>query len=210
MHDYDRRPQQDRTATHKSVVGPFTKQHYTAAWAPLLHLSLDEQRGVYAGPDGLPGCWTYQDERHYGPSLGTADNRHATPEAALESAVERDVYSAAQGGPLTREEYEAEIKRLHLHQMWKDRDCAAIMGGDWDFKTYGVKGAAERILAGRRGAAVKEESQKSAPNNDDRVALEMEIADLEEQAQDAEDREQLGRASALRAKARALRSRTHG
>jgi hypothetical protein len=38
----------------------------------------------------------------------------------------------------------------------------------------------------------------------------MEIAELEERAQDAEDQEQLGRASTLRAKARELRNRSHG
>jgi hypothetical protein len=42
---------------------------------------------------------------------------------------------------------------------------------------------------------------------DEAVALAFQIADLEDAAQNAEDREQLGRASAIRTKLRPLRAR---
>lgn len=45
------------------------------------------------------------------------------------------------------------------------------------------------------------------PEQDEMAALVFKIADLENAAQDAEDREQLGRASKLRAQARALNAR---
>ncbi len=45
------------------------------------------------------------------------------------------------------------------------------------------------------------------PEQDEAAALVFKIADIESAAQDAEDREQLGRASKLRAQARSLNAR---
>ena len=52
-----------------------------------------------------------------------------------------------------------------------------------------------------------QEPRKLSPEAEEAVALEFQIADLEDAAQNAEDREQLGRASAIRAKIRPLRAR---
>lgn len=178
----------------ESVVGPFTQQRYTAAWVDLA-----------SSPGG--GCWTYRDERQYGPSLGYADNRHPTAEKALEAAIARDVHAAAEGGPLSRAEYEAEVARLGL-AIWDDPSCARMIGGDWDYPTYGIQGAAARTLAVRRGHAIRAERaaslRLSSPEDVARFDRELEAVDLEAQALDAEDRDQLPRASSLRAKARAL------
>jgi hypothetical protein len=54
-----------------------------------------------------------------------------------------------------------------------------------------------------------QEPSKLSPEAEEAVALEFQIADLEDQAQNAEDREQLGRASAIRAKIRPLRARVN-
>jgi hypothetical protein len=51
------------------------------------------------------------------------------------------------------------------------------------------------------------EQSEQPPVDDAFVAAQFEIADLEERAQDAEDRERYGLASQLRAKARALKER---
>lgn len=172
--------------TDRTAKGPFTGQTYTAAWVPL---------SEFTASDGTPGCWTYRDERGYGLSLGAADNRHPTPEKALEAAVAHDVWAAACGdnSPLTREAYEAEVARLGGLRSWDDRDCLAMIHGDWDFRTYGITGAAERTLASRRGYTIRaERERKATPEQEARLDVALEAASLEAQAQDAEDNDQLG------------------
>jgi hypothetical protein len=194
--------------TH-SIIGSYTGKTWTAAWVPLPgHYEIDNH-WVYADAEGNPGCWSYRDECGYGPGLGYAADRHATPEAALAVAAERDVYAAAQGGALTREEYHSEVARLGGLQMWSDRHCRHMLGGDWDFPTYGVIGAAARSLASRRGRAVREETKAQQPSAEDRerMAIAEQIADLEDRAQHAEDNDNLRQASKLRSEARALRIR---
>lgn len=195
-----------RFIASESVRGPHSKKRYTAVWVPLPRQTIDD-RWAYADSEGLPGCWSYEDESKRGPGIGSAEDRHPTSKAALKAAVELDLLVAARGGPLTREEYEDEAKRLGIRKIFSDRECLSMLDGDWDISTYGVKGAAERTLAGRRGGAFKKETHRPI-TRDERAELDLlqDIQDLEERAQDAEDRGQINRASELRAKADALRS----
>lgn len=198
--------------SHDSALtaeGPFSRKRYTAAWVPLEHEKVDARDRVYPDSEGRPGCWTYRDDRGYGPSLGWIDNRHPSAEKALETAVAHDVFAAAQGAPFaTRSEYEAEASRLGLPTIWDDRACEHMIGGDWDLPTYGVQGAAERTLAVRRGLTVRAAKERPPPSPSEQEAMDvaMQIVDLEAQAQDAEDRDDLNRAWKLRAKAKALRT----
>jgi hypothetical protein len=192
----------------QSIIGKFSGTTYTAQWIALPSTKPDGVWG-YEGPDGSVDCWSYGDERGRGPSIGAASDRHATAEAALVVAAERDVIRAAYGGPLTREEYEAEAARLGV-ELFDERMCATCRG-DWDLRTYGVLGVAGRTLMERRGSGIEAATPKPSAEEiaaqEARADLAFAIANLEDRAQDAEDRENLTLASKLRAQARALRAK---
>lgn len=146
------------SASAATVVGVYTGTTWTARWFAQPGAKVDGE-WVHEGPSGEPGCWTFHDEQGFGPSLGYASNRHATPEAALASAAERDILVAAQGIPLTRAGYDVHATRLGSLPTWSDTDCRGMVDGDWDLATYGVLGAAARTLAARRGRAIRDEER---------------------------------------------------
>lgn len=174
-------------ATPLTVLGPFTRQCYAAAWVAFPRSEPNERDGIVAGPDGSPGCWTYRDQAGYGPSLALAGDRHPTAERALEAAVAGDILLAAQGKPFeTRAAYEAAVSRLGLSLTWPDADCVHMAQADWDPATYGIQGAALRTLATRRGLHLREEQEAarrlSAAEDHARLQAALRAADLEERA----------------------------
>lgn len=107
-------------------------------------------------------CWTYSDERGYGPSLGYASSRHATSEAVAARVQLDDFVAAAQGdrSPLSQVAYEAEALRLGLRIV--DADSYGVRYGDFSVTEHGAEHTATMALAYRRMKAIDQEKIEAA------------------------------------------------
>jgi hypothetical protein len=107
-------------------------------------------------------CWTWSDKQNRGPSLGWDHNRHSSSEAAARSAQERDRVRAAEGGPLTREQYETECARFGVparpdHPIGGAFTVQDYTRGDIWMPEYPVPRVIETVLAQRRWRALSAE-----------------------------------------------------